>query len=100
MLVADWSDRFIDNYCHSLQCSRIWIPIMFQLIDPIWVYAYIDYNSLVEEEEMLEQKYFVVAMVDKLLETPTTLRCSSTRSVHKKRLKEMNRTLSTIGGGG
>ena len=76
--------QFIANYCHSLRCRRIWMPIMFHALDLIRVNAYITYNSLVEEEEGLEQKGFVVAMVDKLLERSTTLSYSSTRSVHEK----------------
>ena len=45
--------------------------------------AQIVYNGLVEEEERLEQKGFVMVMVDKLWERATTLSYSSARSVHE-----------------
>ena len=71
---------------------------MFHALDFMGVDFYISYNILVEEEESLENKDFVLAMVDKILEISTTLRYSSTRSVHEKRLKAINSTLSTIVG--
>ena len=50
----------------------------------IGVNYYINYNSLVDEEENLDHKFFVMEMVDKLLERFTTLSYSSTISVYEK----------------
>ena len=79
------------------------MPIMFHVLDMIRVNTYLAYNSLVEEEEKLEQNYSVMEMVDKLLKISITLSYSYIRSVHGKFWKAINRTnrtLSKIGGGG
>ena len=77
------------------------MTIMSHALDLIRVnlcYVYINYNSLVEEEYFWEQKYFVMEMVDKILEISTTLGYSFARSVNEKCLKGINRTLSKRGG--
>ena len=72
----------------------------FYVLDLIRLYAYITYNILVEEEDRLEQKYFVMEMVDNILEILITLSYSSTISIHENCLIKMQKTLSAIGGGG
>ena len=47
--------------------------IMFHVLDMIRVNTHLAYNSLVEEEEKLEQNYSVMDMVDKLLKISITL---------------------------
>ena len=73
---------------------------MFHAIYLIRLDIYITYNRLVEEEERLEQKDFVLEMVNKCLEILTTLSYYSPISVHEKWMKEMSRTLYSRGGGG
>ena len=49
------------------------MPIMFHVLDLMRVKAYIIYTNLVEKEEKLEQKGFVMAIFDKLLDRATIL---------------------------
>ena len=57
---------------------------MFHVLDLIRVNIYITYNSLVEEEDRLDQKGFVMSMVNTILENLTTLRYSSNIYVQEK----------------
>ena len=60
------------------------MPTMFHELDLIRIDTYINCNSLVEDEERLDQKDFVLEMVEKRLERSTTLSYSSTISVYGK----------------
>ena len=57
---------------------------MLCVLDLIRVDAYIIYKIMVEEEERLEQKGFVLEIVDKFLGRSKFLGYYSTRSVHEK----------------
>ena len=64
------------------------MPIMFHALDLMRVNAFIIYNQLVgSAENQLEQKEFVLAMVEKLQERAMTKRYATTRSRHEKALK-------------
>ena len=76
------------------------MPIIFHELYLIKANAYLTYNILVKEEDRLEQKYFVMEMVDNILEILITLSYSSTISIHENCLIKMQITLSAIGGGG
>ena len=42
--------------------------IMFHALDIMQINAYIIYNSLYKKEDKLEQKNFIMSMVDKMLQ--------------------------------
>ena len=76
------SEQLIDNHNNYLMCRRIWMSIILHALDLVKLNACIIYNILVEDEERLEQKYFVMSAVNKLLETATKFTYYSTISIH------------------
>ena len=65
---VDKADQLISNYRHNLRCRRIWLPLVFHALDVLRINAFIVFNGLVDKEKQLDQKEFVMAMVEKMIE--------------------------------
>ena len=65
---VDKADQLISNYRHNLRCRRIWLPLVFHALDVLRINAFIIFNGLVDKEKQLDQKDFVMAMVEKMIE--------------------------------
>ena len=68
MLGVDRADQLISNYRPNFRMKRVWMPIMFHGLDLMRINMYIIYNNLCDKEHQLEQKEFVLALVEKLQE--------------------------------
>ena len=83
MLACDCSDQLISNYHHSFKCFRIWMTIMFHALDIIRINAFIAHKNIVPTEHVLDQKDFVMAFVDKLIQRAEAIVIRNKISTHE-----------------
>ena len=81
---VDQNDQLIANYCHQLHCKRIWMPLMFHSLDVLHVNAYLAHFRLqTDMRDRLEQKEFVLSLVEIMQERAIVMNYRQLRSAHE-----------------
>ena len=78
------NDQLIANYRHQLHCKQIWMPLMFHLLDVLPVNAYLAHFRLqTDMRDWLEQKEFVLLLVEIMQERAIVMDYRQLRSAHE-----------------
>ena len=81
---VDQNDQLISNYRHQLHCKLIWMPLMLHSLDVLCVNAYLAHVGLqTEVNNWLEQKEFILSLVEILQEQAIVMEYRWLRSAHE-----------------
>ena len=79
------NDQLIANYHHQLLCKQIWTPLMFHSLDVLHVNAYLAHFRLqTDMRDWLEQKEFILSLVEIMQERAIVMDYRQLRSVHER----------------
>ena len=81
---VDQNDHLIPNYRHQLHCKQIWMPLMLHSLDVLRVNAYLAHVWLqADVNNRLEQKEFILLLVEILQERAIVMEYRWLRSAHE-----------------
>ena len=80
----DRNEQLISNYRHQLHCKHIWMPLMLHSLDVLHVNAYLAHVGLqTEVNNWLEQKEFILLLVEIMQERAIVMEYRRLRSAHE-----------------